>query len=218
MAPVKTIIRAYHITDGDLIQKADSIVLLVARDAAEFSTRNVADTTALQAARAAFADFPQDMAMAGAAMVATEAKNTALATVKDEISTLRNMASLAFKARPAIYKSFGFVRFSSLGDNDACRAARLMAALAGLQTAALSAHGFSAAWLLAFNARITAFDEALDAAKLSEAVRIQQTEERVVLGNALHEEASRLASIGQSLFVNTNEAKYNDYVLEPTGG
>ena len=26
-----------------------------------------------------------------------------------------------------------------------------------------------------------------------------------------------LASIGQSLFVNTNEAKYNDYVLYPAG-
>ncbi len=57
----------------------------------------------------------------------------------------------------------------------------------------------------------------MDAVKQAEATRDTKTQERVMQGNALFREVSRLSSIGQTLFVNTDEAKYNDYVLDEGG-
>jgi len=40
-----------------------------------------------------------------------------------------------------------------------------------------------------------------------------QTQDRIIKGNLLWDEMGRLASIGRSLFEDTDEALYNDYVL-----
>jgi len=56
-------------------------------------------------------------------------------------------------------------------------------------------------------------DAAIDAVAASNETRDLATQTRIEKGNALWAEMTYLASIGQTLYADTNEAKYNDYVL-----
>ena len=48
-------------------------------------------------------------------------------------------------------------------------------------------------------------------------VRDEKTQERTRPGDDLYGKVSSLSSTGKSLFVNTNEAKCNDYIMDPGG-
>ncbi len=210
-------LRDYGMSDGDLLQKADAIIGFMARDAAEFATQGVADASALQDARDAFDALPTDEALAGLVTDAVTTKKAMKARVEDEVGLIRTAASRAHADRPGIYKSYHFEAFANLSDNDQYRAAKTIAIVIGLQMDAIKTKGYDSNKLDAFKVLNSKYDDAIDDVKMAEAKRDQATQKRVETGNALYALVSEMAAVGQALFVNTDEARYNDYVLEPVG-
>jgi hypothetical protein len=62
----------------------------------------------------------------------------------------------------------------------------------------------------------TLLDTQIDDAEEKQETRDLETQNRVQKGNALWAKMVELASIGKSIYVDTNPAKYNDYVLIST--
>jgi len=60
------------------------------------------------------------------------------------------------------------------------------------------------------------FDTAIDVKQDAVKNRDIKTQDRIIKGNAVFKEITRLCNSGKSLFVNTDEAKYNDYVIHNT--
>jgi hypothetical protein len=217
MPTQKPLKRNYNMSDGELVQLADGMVTLVARDATDFLTRNVEDTDALTAARDSFANFPTDEELAADVSTAAVAKDARRAEMEDLADQIRNMAAEAFGERSTQYKAFGFAGLANMSDADAHRAALRIHRRADAAMTTLANEGLTAPRLTAFLTKVGQFDTAINAVEDAEALRDQKTQQRIGLGNTLFDEVSSIASVGKSLYVNTNEAKYNDYVIDPAG-
>ncbi|HXL55364.1 MAG TPA: hypothetical protein VN958_03840, partial [Chitinophagaceae bacterium] len=77
----------------------------------------------------------------------------------------------------------------------------------------LSTEGLTAEILSTLQQTAIDFDEALGRQEDALANRNLHSYLRIASGNNLYAEIVRVASIGKSLFGDTHEAKYNDYVL-----
>lgn len=211
--------RIYHMPDADLIQRTDAIAGFAVRDATDFLGRNVdtARISALRAARNDFDNFPTDEELEGAVTAAVSIKNAARKQLEDAVDTIRNMADQAFGGRN-LYSTFGFEGFSELKDNDVLRAAKRIHRVTDTLTAQLMSEGLTPGHVASLQGFITALDLALDGVDAAVADRDIQTQTRIELGNALYTNLSKIGAIGRSLYENTDEARYNDYVLEQNVG
>ncbi len=215
----KPLTRIYHMSDADLIQRTDAIAGFAVRDATAFLSRNVdaARISALQAARDDFDAFPTDEELAGAVTVAVSIKKAARKQLEDAVDTIRGMADQAFEGQN-LYSTFRFEGFSELEDNDVLRAAKRIHRVADKLTAQLTPEGLTPGHMASLQGFITALDLALDGVDTAVADRDIETQRRIGLGNALYTNLSRIGAIGRNLFENTDEARYNDYVLEQSIG
>ncbi len=143
---------------------------------------------------------------------ATNAKNTIADNIRIAVRPIRNMAETAY-GTTGKYNTFGFDGLSELTDNDLYRLTRRVIRVGTKLLAELAAQGLTAAILTALGVLATDLDTAIDAIEDAIENRDLETQDRIIKGNVLWAEMSRLASIGRSLFEDTDEARYNDYVL-----
>ncbi|WP_153796590.1 hypothetical protein [Foetidibacter luteolus] len=206
--------RIYKVPDADLKQLADDLAASIDRDLNHFAERMI---TAQQLATfntliGEFDACDTDVEQLGNITTATEEKDTITDNLRKAIRPIRNMAELAYEGKSR-YNSFGFDDLSKQTDNELYRTTRRICRLASQFMSDLAPHGLTPAHLLALENLATQLDNAID--KVAEAMELRdiQAQERIFKGNALWTEMARLASIGRSIFEDTNEALYNDYVL-----
>lgn len=213
----KVVTRNYPMSDGDLKQKADSLTGNLNRDAANFATRGVTNATILnyKSLITSFDDTPTDEELQGPVMDATLQKDTAANALRMSIRTVRNMAENKFKGE-GFYHSFGFEDMADMSDNDLYRLGKRVGRVANTLLSQLASEGLTAAMITTINTQTTALDNAIDAQHAAIENRDIATQDRIIKGNTLWDEMTRLASIGKSIFVDVDEAKYNDYVLIDT--
>lgn len=217
MATNKPIIdREYTFPDGVLEQLADFTVSNLTRDLAELASRGVTQATIdnLIALRQAFSDLPTDGEARGTVGIAVENKDAARDAAIIEARRLRTAAQNVFGEETAMYRSYGFVYMDRLREDALPRQMRRMHRVGTETEAQLAPEGIDAAFLTAFLAAITAFDDALDAIDNAEAARDKLTEDRSISGNTLYSEVVRVCNIGKDVFAPVSEALYNDYVIE----
>jgi hypothetical protein len=207
-------LRMYNLSDADLKQKADSLLQTTKRDLFQFSSRNVnADTLRLlQEHIDNFANASTDEELLGQLKAATETKDETAAALRRLLRTIRNMAEIAFEGK-GHFHSFGFDGMAKMSDTELCMLARRVSRIANRLLPDLVTQGLSASQLGNVLQLQEDLDRQLD--RCAEAVenRDIETQERVRRGNVLYAEMMRVASIGKSLFEDTDEARYNDYVL-----
>jgi hypothetical protein len=206
--------RLYSIADADLKQLADALANSITRDIADFGTRNIDTRTVdeLRLLTTTFDDASTDQELLGLVMDATAIKDTIAENTRKAIRAIRNMAELAFNSK-GLYNTFGFDDMANMSDSELCTLAKRVFRVGNRLMAQMEPQGLTAATLAALQTLRDQLDNALD--NINEAVenRDIETQQRVMKGNALWQEMSRLASIGKSLYEDTNEAKFNDYVL-----
>lgn len=212
--PVAT--RLYSMADADLKQEADQLKVSITRDIADFNTRNVTTTqlTAYQALITAFDATTTDEELLGMVVDATNSKNAVAESLRIAIRPVRNMAELTY-GTTGKYNTFGFDDLSRISDPELYRLGRRVVRVGTKLLAELTPQGLTATKLNAINTLTTNLDTALDAIEGAIETRDLETQDRILKGNALWTEMSRLASIGRSLYEDSDEAKYNDYVLSP---
>ena len=215
--PIKNETRLYSMADADLKQLADNLKDSIVRDLTAFNTRNITtiQVAAFEALTDSFNNSSTDEELQGALNVEVIVKDALAENIRKAIRPVRNMAELAYNGTGK-YKIFGFEDMAILSDNDLQRMAKRVARVGNTLLTELQAQGLTAAQLTTLETLANDLDKAIDKVGAANENRDLQTQQRVMLGNTLWKEMSTLASIGQSLFADTNEAKYNDYIL--TGG
>ena len=210
--------RNFNLTDGVLKQKADEFLLLMDRDAQEFSERgyNSAAKTAYMAAIEVVNSFSSDETLEGEKMILTENKNAARRILEKSMRTIFNMAANKFGLQSAQYRAFGPGDISQQPDAELARTYKVMVKAANKTLADLSSEGLSQENITALIDQGTLFDETIDALAEGISDRDIATESRVEALNNLYALLSKYAGIGQVIFYETNEAKYNDYVIYDT--
>ncbi|NNV58046.1 hypothetical protein, partial [Limnovirga soli] len=208
--PKQKATRQYSMADGNLKQLADALKTSINRDLADFATRNItaANLTALQTLIDTFDETTTDEELLGMVTDATNAKDAIANNIRTAVRPIRNMAETAY-GTTGKYNTFGFDGLSELTDADLYRLARRVVRVGNKLLAELAAQGLTAAQLTNIDTLATSFDTAIDAIENAVENRDLETQDRILKGNALWTEMSRLASIGRSLYEDTDEAKYN---------
>ncbi len=214
--------RKYNMPDGDLQQQGKKSVRLARRDIADLAPRGVdaAYITRLDNAVTAFASFPTDPELQGPVTNAADAKNAARSTLEIGIRSIRNMAERRYGVAGGSYKTFQFEGLSRLSDNDLVRCGNRVVRVATTLQTDMTAQGLTPAVIATLQTQANTFNNSVEAVGAAEETRDLRTQERVRRGNALYDRIMDLAGIGQDVYAATDEAKYNDYIVnnEPPAG
>ena len=210
--------RNFNLTDAVLKQKADEFIDLLDRDTAEFSQRgyNAAAKTVFENARDAVNDFPSDETLEAQKTGLTAAKDAARSSLEKSMRTIFNMASNRFGAQSAQYRAFGEPDITRKPDAELARTYKIMVSAANQYLGDLASEGLTQPMIDNVTAQGIALDGAIDAVASGITDRDIATESRIESLNALYNLITKYAGIGQDIFYETNEAKYNDYVIYDT--
>ncbi len=212
--------RVYNFSDGTLIQKTDTLIINIQRDAADFATRGTtaATVSALQDMRDDFDNYPTDPELQGREVDATLKKVSAQRDLTLQIKVVRDIAYDQYKGK-GLYSCFGFKNMDNATDASLHRLAKRTVRVGTTLLPDLTDNGLTPDVLKTVAELDKTFDAALDAQEAAIETRDIATQARVRKGNDLYREFSRLCAIGKSLYASTDEAKYNDYViLDPAPG
>lgn len=211
---LKPSVRNYLFEDATLIQEAGRIKNAVSRDNKEFAKRNITNGTLtdFQTKIDAFDDFPTDEELQGVVVDATANKDALAQNIRVQARTIRNMAELQYH-KTGSYKTFGFEGMDEMSDANLYRLAKRVVRVGTKLLPVLSKQGLTQEILDTLAQIAVDFDKAMDTQESEIENRDLQTQERIRLGNDLYAVLVQLASIGKSLYQDTDAAKYNDYVL-----
>ena len=210
--------RTYNLTDAVLKQKADEYLNLLDRDNTEFSARgyNAGKKTEFEKARKNVDTFPSDETLDAQKIGLTADKDAARSTLEKRMRTIFNMAANAFGTQSAIYRSFGNADISRMPDAELARTYKIMVTAATQNLNDLTDEGLSQQMIDDVSTQGVAFDDSIDEVARGISDRDVATEGRVETLNKLYALLVKYAGIGQDIFYEENEAKYNDYVIYDT--
>jgi hypothetical protein len=206
--------RKYSFSDAALKQRGDSVVTCLVRDAQDFTARGVVaeDRTGIESLISQFDEFTTDDELLGEVTTATEVKNTYRQNLETQVRLVRGIAQVFYQGK-GTYRKFGFDGMSQLSDEKLHRLSkRVLRVLADHGDELLTA-GLTPAVVTTLTTLSTGFDDAIDTMDEKVKLRDIATQERVVNGNILYTELSRICNIGKNIYQDIDEARYNDYVL-----
>lgn len=210
--------RDFKLADSVLKQKADELIALIDRDITEFTDRgyNAVKKAELTTARNAVDNFPNDEQLEAVKMNLTEQKDAARKALEKTMRSIFNMAENVFGQESAKYKEFGNAMISQQSDAEIVRVAKIMSLTADKYITELSDEGLTEEKVEMLITQRNTLDLAIDAQAKGISDRDVATESRVEALNRLYELLIKYAGIGQDIFYETSEAKYNDYVIYNT--
>jgi hypothetical protein len=215
----KPAVRNYFFPDATLVVKANNILTCARRDATEFALRNMTEAntfTPFEQAKDAFKNLPTDDELVADQQDATDVKNKQADVIKVQIRTVMTAAKGLFGEGSAKYNRFGTKGMDGFGDPELLKCTRRVARTCENFAAPLATKGITAATVNNLKTLATDFEEAID--KQQDAINDRNiaAEERVEMGNDVFAQMMNIADTGKDIWVTTNEAKYNDYVIYNT--
>jgi hypothetical protein len=214
----QTQVREYKITDTEFYFQAKNFIGSAERDQEQFAGRGYppARIEALNMLCTDFMEIRSDDEMLGAIVVATDKRDTVAEELRVHLRSIRTMAANALGPRSARYRAFGLEKMDGLRDELLYFLGRRVMREATANRDILADEGLTEAKLQAIGQTMERLLLAIDARQLAEKARDLQTEKRLEAGNTLYREIVRLCNTGKDLFVSTDEARYNDYVIYNT--
>jgi len=214
----KSVVRKYRFSDAHLKQFADKVLFLLDRDITEFNDRGFspAKRSDFVLCIDVFENTPSDEQVEGMKITATEDKDNARLAVEKSMRTIFLMAKNVFKEGSGKYKEFGNTDLSRQIDEELVRNAKMTETTANKYLVDLTDEGLTAAKLSLFKTAIITLDTAIDLQFKAISERDTATESRIEAGNTLYDWITKYAEIGKDIWYETNEAKYNDYVIYNT--
>ena len=212
------VVRNFKLADSVLKQKADEFIALIDRDISEFTDRGYspAKKAELMAARSIVDSFPSDEQLEAIKINLTEQKDAARKALEKSMRSIFNMAENVFGQFSAKYKEFGNALISQQSDAEIVRVAKIMSGTAEKYLTELSEEGLTSDKINTLITQRDALDLAIDAQAQGISDRDVAAEGRVEALNILYQLLTKYAGIGQDIFYETNEAKYNDYIIYDT--
>ena len=207
--------RTYPFSDGTLTQTSDDIIAFGTRDLADLAGfgYTALEIGAIQTIRDTFFGFPVDEFYSGEISVATAAKNAAVAAMANRAEDIVMIASRTYGDGSSTMSLFGFAGFGKRRDPDKLMVCKSIHKVATDRLVELTAKGLTQQILDDYDDEIKAADRAFTTKNLKVSERDSKTQERIETGNSLYAKIVELCKVGKHVYEDTNEAKYNDYVI-----
>ena len=220
MAKKEEVKRVYHFADSWLIELCNRTKTFITRDIAEFGSYNVdaAAVTAFDGEINTFEAFETDEEFAGLQSEATEAKDAAMEAVKSDIRSIMTRVESKHKSKTARYRRFGTKGLNEMYNGEVLSCGRRVVRVATAVLADYADVGLTAVIITELETKCQTLEEKLDAQADAIADRDIATEDRIEMGNALYGKLMNYCSFGQQIWSETDEAKYNDYIIYTSEG
>jgi hypothetical protein len=214
----KEVIRKYNFSDGKLKQLADTLLELILRDIERFEDRGFghAKQMAYENAILIFATYSSDEELEGMKVAATEHKNNARTALEKAMRTIFLAARNVFKEGTGRYKEFGNGSLTAQTDEELVRNAQIMETVATKYLYLLQDEGLNNLKLNQLRELKERFDKSINEQRKAISERDITTEARIEAGNTLYDLTVKYADIGKDIWYDSNEAKYNDYIIYNT--
>lgn len=211
----KTAMRRYKFSDATLKQYAEHLLASMQRDKLEFEDRGFSPIkeTEFKKLIDMFAEYPSDDQLEAIKISATETKNEARRVLEKALRTIFLMAKNVFKDGTGKYKEFGNANISKLTDEELVRNSKTTESSAHKYLHELSDEGLNPAKLVDLSKARERFDTAIDQQAQAVRTRDISTEARIEAGNKLYDLVVKYSNTGKDIWYDTNEAKYNDYLI-----
>ncbi len=191
------------------------------RDLSEFIKYGVSEEklNALKAMLTDFADIPTDEELLGDQISATQGKDEAGVLLRDAVSEIMQRVANKFGSQSGKYRKFGASAISDLDGGTLSLTGRRVLRVAQSMLPELESEGLTQEILDELSTRLEAYDQALNIQEDAVADRDIATENRVEKANEIYKLLVKYCNTGKKIWEDTNEAKYNDYVIydTPTG-
>ena len=220
MAKKPEVKRKYKFADSWLIELCNRTRNFILRDIAEFSAFNVDALVmdAFQTETNTFEAFQTDEELAGEQSEKTEAKDTSAESVKTDVRGVMTRIESKNKSHTARYRRFGTKGMDEMDDSHLLACGRRVARVATVVLADYADVGLTAVIITELETKCQALEDSLDEQSDAIADRDIATEDRIEMGNALYNKLSNYCSFGQQIWAETDEAKYNDYIIYTSEG
>ncbi len=205
----------FNFSMGVLTQRADRIISLLERDSEQLSPFGYDETfiSNFTTKLTTFRTMPTDNYWLGQQILKTEAKSKALEEVQNLLVDLRFRCKYALGEQSVEYKS---LRFNHIKD---AKAADLILLVNHICTSCremmdkLAARNITEANLASIEAASQTLDDAIDAQQEMRSTREAKTIEREQTANEIYATISEICEAGKNVWLNKNQACYNDYVI-----
>jgi hypothetical protein len=207
--------RTYNMTDTELAQFVSNLCVFLTRDLTDLAKYGISapKIEALQALQNDFEVYPTDVQLIYSVASATENKDAQREVIMNILSDIRVRASFALGEDSSHYKEFGFTDFAHESDTAFLGASRMIALTARKYLTELTGKGQTEDEIDDLIAECDTLEILLSTKKSAEGYRTESTRERTNKGNEMYGIASEYSSYGRTCYMNTNSAKYQEYVI-----
>ena len=215
MAKKEQVKPEFRMSFASLEQLGDKGIGLAGRDSAELAEFGIDATWTgnLESKVDDLKDMPTDDELRAEISLKTEEKDALRDVLEADIRTIVVRAKNVFGEKSAKYRRFGFSAMDELNDAEMVRLGRRVKRSAQRFLTELAVRGLTQQEIDDMNTNLGDFDDKID--EKDEAVRDRDiaTEDRIELGNEIYGLITELFDYGKDIWRETNEAKYNDYVI-----
>ena len=216
---MKSLQRVYNMTDPSLTLKCEDVLDSIDRDITEFTARGFtpAKRTLFENTITAFDGMPSDNYLLGLQEIATQTKNTARVSCETAVNVVLTAVVNVWGIDSAEYHFFTEDKsLSNLTDTELLRYLEDFADATEDELTALADEGIDAATVTNLRALRVSFNTALKEQRKAIKARDTGDNSRIKKGNELNKLLVAHCNTGKNIWINVDEAKYNDYVIYNT--
>lgn len=208
----------FSMSFDELRQTVSNVIGSMTRDATEFAERGVTqlDIDAFETQGNEFEVFPSDNYYQSMISEEVEEKNTARKNCEVMMRKLSGYVQQEYGLRSAKYKRLGMKGYQAAKDSSFLFKAREVARVCEEYLATLSAIGMTQQQIDDLAAEAQTMEDEMNAVASKVELRDEKTQERVTKANALYANLRKYCDIGQLIWEDVDEAKYNDYIIYKT--
>lgn len=207
--------RNSNLTDPELCMFTSNLCNTMTRDLSDIASFGVSSlsVTNLKALGDAFEIYPSDDMLSGDLMIATQDKNDKLELVKEGIRNMALRVEMKWGSQSGQYRRLGITGMNNMPDDTLLFTSRRVHTVMTGYLTDLAAQGLTQDMLDDFEDLNESFEVAKNEQQDKMNIRDMSTLERINYANELYNLVAHYCDIGKRVYVNSNQAKYNDYII-----
>ena len=201
-----------------LYQLSNHTVSLMERDLSEFNNYGVTQQLIdeFRNVNENFVSTSYDNELLGNQMFMTEAKNILAEEIRSGLYQIMIKVRMYASKNSVMYLQFRNDEISKITDLELASQFRKSITIIRGKIETLTDYGFSEDLLNQFEGKLNNFTEKIDAKRLAINQRDIATQERHVKANKVYDLLSKYSYVGRMMWLKTDEARSNDYILYHT--